>query len=52
MKAFITGVTGFFRNNLVKEGRARGMEVTALVRRQDAWRLVGTGMERLEGVKP
>jgi nucleoside-diphosphate-sugar epimerase len=45
MRAFVTGATGLLGNNLVKELRGRGLDVTALVRRRDARRLVGPGVE-------
>jgi dihydroflavonol-4-reductase len=49
MKAFITGGTGLLGSNIVKELLPRGIDVTALVRRPDARRLVGPGVELVTG---
>jgi dihydroflavonol-4-reductase len=49
MKAFVTGGTGLLGNNVVRELLARGYAVKALVRRRDARRLLGPGVELVEG---
>jgi dihydroflavonol-4-reductase len=49
MKAFVTGGTGLLGNNIVKQLRARDIAVKALVRRPDARRLVGPGVDLVEG---